>query len=339
MHILVTGGTGYIGSHTVVELLDKDHQVTILDNLSTSHKEVLERIQKITGKSPAFEEMDLCDREKVLAFFRTHRFDAVIHFAAFKAVGESVEFPLRYYRNNLISLINLVEAMQGSPLPRLVFSSSCSIYGEPDTVPVSETTRLGKAASPYGNTKQIGEEILQDVCCSPGFNVIALRYFNPAGAHDSAFIGEFPIQPPSNLVPVISETASGKRKEFQVYGNDYHTPDGTCIRDYIHVVDVAKAHVTAIERLAGNTQKTSFEIFNLGTGKGFSVMEVIRTFEKATGIKLNYKLADRRPGDVAQIYADTALANQELRWKTEKTLEDILLSAWKWEQEMNKKNS
>ncbi|MCX6291316.1 MAG: UDP-glucose 4-epimerase GalE [Bacteroidetes bacterium] len=330
-NILVTGGAGYIGSHTAVELLNKGYRVTILDNLSNSRAEVLHSIEKITGKRPDFFELDLCDRNSLEHFFNTQKIDACIHFAAYKAVGESVDEPLKYYRNNLLSLINLAELMIEKKTDHLVFSSSCSVYGEQDKLPVNENSPLPKAESPYGNTKQIGEEILADTVKVNPFNVIALRYFNPAGAHESALIGEYPIQPPNNLVPVITQTAIGKRKSMTVFGSDYSTPDGTCIRDYIHVVDIAKAHVVAIERLIHKKNKNRFEVFNLGTGTGHSVMEAIHAFEKATNVKLNYTIGEKRAGDVEKVWADTELANQELGWKAALELEDIMQSAWKWE--------
>lgn len=336
-NILVTGGTGYIGSHTAVELLNKGYDVTIMDNLSNSRVDVLDAIHKITGKHPSFVELDLCDKNGLTDFFKKNKIDATIHFAAFKAVGESVEDPLKYYRNNLLSLINLLEIYSEKKLNNFVFSSSCSVYGQSETMPVHEDTPFQKAESPYGNTKQIGEEIIEDVVRVNTFNAVALRYFNPAGAHKSALIGEYPLSPPNNLVPVITQTAIGKRQNMIVYGGDYSTPDGTCIRDYIHVADVAKAHVAAIERLMNKKNKSNFEIFNLGTGKGNSVLEAIRAFEKVTGNKLNYSIGDRRAGDVEKVWADTTFANNELGWKAELSLEEIMSSAWKWELALNEK--
>lgn len=336
-NILVTGGTGYIGSHTAVELLNKGYDVTIMDNLSNSRVDVLDAIHKITGKHPSFVELDLCDKNGLTDFFKKNKIDATIHFAAFKAVGESVEDPLKYYRNNLVSLINLLEIYSEKKLNNFVFSSSCSVYGQSETMPVHEDTPFQKAESPYGNTKQIGEEIIEDVVRVNTFNAVALRYFNPAGAHNSALIGEYPLSPPNNLVPVITQTAIGKRQNMIVYGGDYSTPDGTCIRDYIHVADVAKAHVAAIERLMNKKNKSNFEIFNLGTGKGNSVLEAIRAFEKVTGNKLNYSIGDRRAGDVEKVWADTTFANNELGWKAELSLEEIMSSAWKWELALNEK--
>jgi UDP-glucose 4-epimerase len=335
--ILVTGGTGYIGSHTVVELLNKGYEVHIVDNLSNSRKEVLTSIEEITGRKPFFHQYDLCDKKSVTEFFNQNRMDATIHFAAFKAVGESVEEPLKYYRNNLNSLINLLEAYKSHNLDNFIFSSSCSVYGESEKLPIDETASLAKAESPYGYTKQIGEAVLSDTVRVSNFSGIALRYFNPAGANESALIGEYPINAPNNLVPVITQTAIGIRPSMTVFGNDYNTSDGTCIRDYIHVVDIAKAHISATERLLNKKNKKSFEIFNLGTGRGNTVLEVIQAFENATGVKLHYNIGPRRPGDVEKIWADTTLANKELGWKAELSLDDIMRSAWKWEQQLNEK--
>ena len=339
MKILVTGGTGYIGSHTVVELLNKGFEVIIIDNLSNSHVEVLDAIEKITGIKPAFFDCDLSDESSVINFFQRNKVDAIIHFAAYKSVGESVEEPLMYYRNNLLSLINLLEATSQHGVNDIVFSSSCSVYGDPDHLPVDEQTSLKKAESPYANTKKICEEILNDTVKVSDIRAIALRYFNPIGAHESALIGELPLGVPNNLIPVITQTVIGKRDVLYVYGNDYDTPDGSCIRDYIHVTDIAKAHIIAVERLLNKKNKAPYEVFNLGTGKGNSVLEVIKTFEKVTGEKLNYKTAPRRPGDVVKIYADTTLANQELGWKAEKGLDEMLLSAWEWEKTLNAKEN
>jgi len=330
--VLVTGGTGYIGSHTAVELIQRGFRVMIADNLSNSREEVVDAIEKITGKRPAFFPLDLCDREKTNDFVTSHRPDAVIHFAAFKAVGESVEQPLKYYRNNLLSLIHILEAFLGIKGAHFLFSSSCSVYGQCDKLPITEDTPLHKTESPYGNTKQISEEILADTArVNPLLQAIALRYFNPAGAHESGWIGEYPLNPPSNLVPVITQTAAGKRNSLTVYGNNYATSDGTCIRDYIHVVDIAKAHVAALERLLQKKNKKNYEVYNLGTGKGNTVMEAIHAFEKVTGVKVNYEIGNRREGDVEKVWADTTLANKELGWKSELSLEDIMQSAWNWE--------
>jgi UDP-glucose 4-epimerase len=337
--ILVTGGTGYIGSHTTVELINSGYEVIIIDNLSNSNIEVLEGIKKITGTKPVFEEFDLCDSGKANIFFEKYtKLEAIIHFAASKAVGESVDLPVKYYRNNLMSLLNLLDCMAKFKIPNLVFSSSCTVYGQPDVLPVTEDAPIKKAMSPYGNTKQICEEIIQDTLVpNKSLKAISLRYFNPIGAHNSALIGELPIGVPANLVPFITQTALGIRKELNVYGNDYNTPDGSCIRDYINVVDLAKAHVVAIERLIENKNKTHYEVFNIGTGKGLTVFEIINTFEKVTGEKLNYKVVDRRVGDIEKVWADTTYANEELGWKAQETIENTILSAWNWEKNIRKK--
>jgi UDP-glucose 4-epimerase len=334
--ILVTGGTGYIGSHTAVELQHAGFEVIIVDNFSNSSIEVLDGIQKITGIRPAFEQFDLIDKEKVDAFFEKYtKIEAIIHFAAFKAVGESVAQPIKYYRNNLSSLVNILDAMDRYNVTGMVFSSSCTVYGQPETLPVTEDAPIVKANSPYGNTKQISEEIIQDTLLAcPKLNTIALRYFNPVGAHPTALIGELPLGVPQNLVPFITQTATGLRKQLSVFGSDYNTPDGTAIRDYIHVVDLAKAHVVAVERLVESKNKKAFEVFNLGTGNGLSVLEVVNSFEKVSGQKLNSALVDRRPGDVEKVYADTTFANEEHGWKAESSLDDILSSAWKWEKKI-----
>jgi UDP-glucose 4-epimerase len=335
--ILVTGGTGYIGSHTVVELINKGFEVYIIDNLSNSHLEVVNSIHTITGVLPFFAKIDLNDKSAIREFLTQHTIDAIIHFAAFKAVGESVAKPLEYYRNNLVSLINLLELCEEYKIKNFVFSSSCSVYGDPDRLPIDEFAAVKPAQSPYANTKKIGEDILRDTSKVNDVRVISLRYFNPVGAHPSALIGEYPIGPPLNLFPVITQTAIGKREKMMVYGNDYDTPDGSCIRDYIHVVDVAVAHVVAIERMLHEKSNEKYSLFNLGTGKGLSVLEILNAFEKITGVKVNYTITDRRPGDVVQVYADTAFANRELGWKTTRTLEDMITSAWAWEKELNKK--
>lgn len=311
-------------------------EVVIIDNLSNSERKVLKGIASIAGIEPHFEEVDLRDREATFGVFKKHpNIAAIIHFAAFKAVGESVAKPLDYYENNLLSLIHLMEAMKKYRVDHMVFSSSCTVYGEPDKLPVNENAPIKKASSPYGNTKQICEEILQDTIATlPGKGVISLRYFNPIGAHESALIGELPIGIPGNLVPFITQTAAGVRECLSVYGNDYNTPDGSAIRDYIHVVDLAKAHVAAIRRLLTSGQKTDFEVFNLGTGKGLSVLEVIEAFERSTGQSLNYKVVGRREGDIEKVYADTSFANAELGWKAEKGIEESLRSAWLWEQKI-----
>ncbi len=337
--VLVTGGTGYIGSHTAVELINVGYDVVIIDNLSNSTKDSLDGVEKITGVRPLFEQFDLCDREKVLDFFTKYNdISAIIHFAASKAVGESVDNPLLYYRNNLSSLINILEAMSKYKVPNIVFSSSCTVYGQPEQLPVTEQAPIQKAMSPYGNTKQICEEILTDtIHAISSLRAISLRYFNPVGAHPSALIGELPIGVPANLVPFITQTAIGLRQELKVFGNDYNTPDGTCVRDYIHVVDLAKAHVVAIKRLLENKNKSNYEVFNIGTGNGNTVLDVINTFEKVSGVKLNYKLVDRRPGDIEKVWADTTHANHVLGWKSQSTLDETMLSAWKWEQHYRNK--
>lgn len=337
--ILVTGGTGYIGSHTVVELINNGFEVIIVDNLSNSSIEVLNGITEITGKKPIFEQFDLCDREKVFGLFEKYpRIKAIIHFAALKAVGESVEKPLAYYHNNLESLINLLLAMEKYGEPALVFSSSCTVYGQPDILPVTEEAPIKKALSPYGNTKQISEDIISNaIQANKKLKAISLRYFNPIGAHKSALIGELPIGTPLNLVPFVTQTAAGIRDTLSVFGNNYNTPDGTAVRDYIHVVDLAQAHVVAVKRMLNLQNKSNYEVFNLGTGKGVSVLEIINTFEKATGKKVNYKIVDRRPGDIEKVYADTSYANNELGWKAEKTLEETLSSAWEWEKYIRNK--
>lgn len=333
MKILVTGGAGYIGSHTVVELQKQGHEVVIVDNLSNSRAEVIGNIVKISGIKPAFEQFDLTDQALTADFFSRHsNIDGIIHFAAFKAVGESVEKPLKYYRNNLQSLMNILDGMKANAIPHLVFSSSCTVYGQPDELPVRETSPVKEAFSPYGNTKQISEAIIRDsVAAYPGIQAIALRYFNPIGAHESALIGELPLGIPNNLMPFITQTAIGIRQELKVFGSDYNTPDGTAIRDYIHVVDLAQAHVVAVDRMIGGKTRDRFEVFNLGTGNGLSVLEVINSFERSTGRKLNYRLVDRRPGDVEKVWADTTFANDELGWKAKKTVDEMTLSAWKWE--------
>lgn len=332
--VVVTGGTGFIGSHTTVELIDAGYEVLIIDDLSNSRIEVLDGIEKITGHRPLFEKFDLCDGDKVRDCFNNHPgIAAIIHFAAHKAVPESVDKPLMYYKNNLLSLINLLEAMKEYGIKNFVFSSSCTVYGQPDKLPVTETSPIKKATSPYGNTKQIAEDIIQDVVSAGDpVEAILLRYFNPVGAHPSALIGELPIGIPLNLVPFLTQTAIGIREKLKVFGDDYNTPDGSAIRDYINVVDLSRAHVVSIERLLGGKNKLPLETFNLGTGKGLSVLEIIRTFEEATGVKINYQIVGRREGDIEQVYADTSLANNELGWKAVVPLEETLRSAWKWEQ-------
>ena len=330
--ILVTGGTGYIGSHTVVELQQLGYDVYIIDNLSNSKIEVLDNIQKITGIKPHFEKIEMCDEQAMLDYFnRNKNIEAVIHFAACLQVDESVRLPLKYYRNNLQSTINLLDCMKLHSIANLVFSSSCTVYGNPDNLPVNEKAPVKKAMSPYGNTKQMGEEIIENVCNTKLLNAITLRYFNPIGAHDSALIGEVQHGVPHHLIPYITETASGKRAMLNVFGGDYNTADGTCVRDYIHVVDIAKAHIVAIERLINMNNTENFEVYNIGTGLGYSVLDIINAFEKATNIKINYQIVDRRPGDVEAVFADTNLANNKLGWSAERDMENMMKTAWNWE--------
>jgi UDP-glucose 4-epimerase len=330
--ILVTGGLGYIGSHTVVELQNAGFEVIIIDNLSNSSIAVLKRIGNISKVTPTFEKLDLRIKEDVSGFFnRNNDLSGIIHFAASKAVGESVENPLLYYENNLNSLIYLLQECNKHKINNFIFSSSCTVYGEPDYLPITENAPIKVAASPYGNTKRISEEIVVDTCAVSNIKSISLRYFNPIGAHHSGEIGELPIGTPQNLVPFITQTAAKLRDYLRVFGNDYPTEDGSCIRDYIHVVDLAKAHVIALKRLFLPKNTTDFEVFNIGTGIGSSVLEVIQAFEKVTGQKLNYKIVDRRPGDVVSVYADTTKANKILGWKAEKTMEEALESSWNWE--------
>lgn len=336
--ILVTGGTGYIGSHTVVELQNAGYEVVIIDDLSNSNINVLDGIEKITGIRPLFEELDCNDKEGLKKLLSANPgIQGIIHFAASKAVGESVQQPLKYYRNNIVTLINLLELMPEFGIEGLVFSSSCTIYGQPDILPVTEDAPIKPATSPYGNTKQINEEIIRDtIHAGAPFKSILLRYFNPIGAHPTAEIGELPIGVPQNLVPFVTQTAAGIRKELSVFGDDYDTPDGSCVRDYINVVDLAKAHVIAMNRMLNNTTDEKLEIFNLGTGRGVTVLELINAFEKSTGVKVPYKIVGRREGDIEKVWADPAHANEVLGWKSEETLEDTLASAWKWQVKLNK---
>jgi UDP-glucose 4-epimerase len=331
--ILVTGGTGYIGSHTTVELINEGFDVLIIDNLQNSEADVVDRIKEITGIKPLLEVFDLCDHGMLEGFIREHRdISAVIHFAASKAVGESVIKPLDYYRNNLLSLINLLDVMKRFGIPDLVFSSSCTVYGQPEKLPVTEDAPLQPATSPYGNTKQVCESIIRDTTFSDrNMKAISLRYFNPIGAHPSALIGELPRGIPENLVPYLTQTGYGIREELKVFGDDYNTPDGSCIRDYLHVVDLAKAHVVAIKRLMEGKNRTNYEVFNLGTGNGVSVLEAIKSFERVSGVKLKYKIVGRRAGDIEKIWADPSFANKELGWKTLSSLDEALKTAWDWE--------
>ena len=329
--ILVTGGTGYIGSHTVVELQNNGYEVVIVDNLSNSRADVVDSIEQISGIRPAFEDMDA-------VFTKYPGIKGIIHFAASKAVGESVEKPLKYYRNNLVSLINILELMPKHNVKGIIFSSSCTVYGQPDILPVTEAAPIKKAESPYGNTKQINEEIIRDTVASGSpIHAVMLRYFNPIGAHPSALIGELPNGVPQNLIPYLTQTAIGIREKLSVFGDDYDTPDGSCIRDFIYVVDLAKAHVIAMNRILEDKQKESVEVFNIGTGRGLSVLELINAFEKSTGVKLNYQIVGRRAGDIVKVWADPTLANTELGWKADTPIEDTLRSAWNWQLHLREK--
>jgi len=333
MKVLVTGGLGFIGSHTVVELQNQGFEVVIIDDLSNADEKVLEGIVAITGKKPAFEKIDLKEKSKVEDFFKRHTdVQGVIHFAASKAVGESVEKPLLYYENNIGTLVYLLKELSKKNKASFIFSSSCTVYGQADQMPITEDAPVKTAESPYGNTKQMGEEIIADTCkVVPSLNAIALRYFNPMGAHPSTEIGELPIGVPQNLVPFITQTGIGMREQLSVFGDDYPTADGTCVRDYIHVVDLAKAHVIALKRLLEGKNEANYEVFNLGTGKGSTVLEVIQSFERVSGKKLNYKIVDRRPGDITSAYASTDKANNILGWKAKSTLDEAMKSAWDWE--------
>ncbi len=337
--ILVTGGAGYIGSHTTVELQNAGYEVVVLDNLSNSNAGVIDGIEHITGIRPAFVQMDLQDKDALRKLFEEHKgIKGIINFAASKAVGESVQKPVLYDRNNLVTLMNLLDLMPEYGVEAIVFSSSCTVYGQPDILPVDEKAPIKPAMSPYGNTKQICEEIIKDTIYSGvPFKSIILRYFNPIGAHPTAEIGELPLGVPQNLLPYVTQTAMGIREQLSVFGDDYDTPDGSCIRDYINVVDLAKAHVIAVDRMLGGKSKQDVEIFNLGTGKGVSVLELIRTFEKATGVKVNYKIVGRREGDIEKVWANPEWANKELGWVAKETLEDTLASAWKWQQKLRER--
>ncbi|RDY58679.1 UDP-glucose 4-epimerase GalE [Flagellimonas nanhaiensis] len=336
MEIVVTGGLGYIGSHTVVELQNEGFDVVIIDDLSNSSIDVLEGIESITGMKPAFEKIDLREKSKVQDFFSKHQdLEGVIHFAASKAVGESVEKPLLYYENNVGTLIYVLQELIKKERANFIFSSSRTVYGRLDNKPMSEDLPLQPAESPYGNTKKIGEDILEDTCkAHPNLSTISLRYFNPVGAHPSAHIGELPLGEPQNLVPYITQTAMGIREELKVFGGDWPTKDGTCVRDYIHVVDLAKAHVQALKRLLDAQNDSNYEYFNLGTGEGNTVLEVIESFERVSSKKLRYRIVDRRPGDDAMAYADTKKANNVLGWKAQSTLDEAIKSAWEWEQKI-----
>lgn len=330
--VLVAGGAGYIGSHTTVELIEAGYEVIVVDNFSNSDASSLEGVAKITGVKPTFIEADCCDKEAMRRVFESYDFDSVIHFAAFKAVGESVAEPLKYYRNNLLSFVNILELMVEYGRHNIVFSSSATVYGDAEVLPVTELTPRKPATSPYGNTKQMSEDILRDMTASTeALNGIALRYFNPIGAHPSACIGELPRGVPNNLVPYITQTAAGIRECLSIFGDDYPTPDGSCLRDYIDVVDLAKAHVVAIDRMVEGRSKSRYEVFNIGTGAPVSVFELVKGFEQANDLKLNYKVAARRAGDITAVWADTTLANEELGWRAERELSDTLKSAWAWE--------
>lgn len=331
--ILVTGGLGFIGSHTVVELQEEGFEVVIIDDLSNTTIDVLDKIISISGKTPLFEKLDLKNQDSLRRFFEKYQdIKGTIHFAASKAVGESVEKPLEYYHNNISTLIYLLEEMRSANVNNFIFSSSCTVYGQADTMPITENAPFKTAESPYGNTKQIGEEIISETSKVSDLKAIALRYFNPIGAHKTAKIGELPIGVPQNLIPYVTQTAAGIREELSVFGGDYPTLDGTAVRDYIHVVDLAKAHTVAMKRLLNEDNKSNFEVFNIGTGKGSSVLEVIKAFENSTNQKLKYKIVDRREGDITEAYADTTFAQNELKWKAQLSLEEALASAWKWQQ-------
>lgn len=340
MQILVTGGLGFIGSHTVVELQSSGYQVIVIDNCSNASEDVLDGIEAITGKRPLFEKFDLREKARVQEFFKKYPdLSGVIHFAASKAVGESVAEPLLYYENNLATLIYLLQELEKLEKSHFIFSSSCTVYGQADEMPITEDAPVKPAESPYGNTKQIGEEIIRDTCkVRPELHVIALRYFNPIGSHPTARIGELPLGVPQNLVPFITQTAAGIRHQLSVFGDDYPTPDGTCIRDYIHVVDLARAHVVALERLMEGRNQQNYEVFNVGTGKGSSVKQVIKSFERVSGVSLNYKIVERRAGDITMAWADTTRANEVLGWKAASSLDDAMRSAWAWEQVVRTKN-
>lgn len=330
--VMVAGGAGFIGSHTTVELIEAGYDVVIVDNLSNSDIKAVEGVEAIVGGKLPFENVDCCDKAAMGALFKKYTIDAVIHFAAYKAVGESVGEPLKYFRNNFDSLMVVIECMREFKVSNLLFSSSCTVYGQPDKLPVTELTPRKQAESPYGYTKQVSEDIISDcVKAYSGLSAIALRYFNPIGAHPSALIGELPKGVPGNLVPFITQTAAGIRAELSVFGDDYDTPDGSAIRDYIDIVDLAKAHVAAVGRMVGGRSKAAYEIFNVGTGRGVSVLEIVNEFQKATGVKLNYKIVPRRAGDIVKIWADTSYANAELGWKATRSLSDTLAAAWKWQ--------
>lgn len=338
MKILVTGGLGFIGSHTVVALLEKNYDVIIIDNLSNTTLDVLEGITRITGKTPEFHQIDIRNKSALKKFFNEHTdIKGIIHFAAFKAVGESVEKPLEYYENNVAALVYMLNECRKLQEPKFIFSSSCTVYGQAESLPITEDAPVQKAKSPYGNTKQIDEEMIHDFINSgANLQAISLRYFNPIGAHPSALIGELPIGVPQNLIPFVAQTAAGKRETLSIFGNDYPTADGTCIRDYIHVMDLADIHVVALEKLFDHNHTTAYDVFNVGTGKGNSVLDVVKTFENVNDLKLSYKIVDRRPGDVTSAYADTAKVERELGWKAKRSMSDALKDAWQWELKQHK---
>ena len=337
--VLISGGAGYIGSHTAVELIEAGYDVVIVDNLSNSEMAAVEGIRKITGEDVPFELVNTCDKEALKDVFDKYEFNSVIHFAAYKAVGESMEKPLMYYQNNLTSFMNICQLMVEYGRPNILFSSSATVYGDAEQLPVTEQTERQPATSPYGNTKQMAEDILRDSCRAyPVLHGVALRYFNPIGAHPSALIGELPRGVPNNLLPFVTQTAAGIRECLSIFGNDYNTPDGTCLRDYIDVVDLAKAHVATINRMTQGRMKKDYEIFNVGTGRPVSVLELVTEFEKVNHLKLNYKIVGRRAGDVPSVWADVQLANKELGWKAERTLDETLAAAWKWEKKVRNIN-
>jgi UDP-glucose 4-epimerase len=336
--ILVTGGLGFIGSHTSVALIEAGYEVVIIDDLSNSAAFILDRIEQITGTKPRFYEVNMNDMAKLKSCFEAEsNIKAVIHFAASKAVGESMELPLKYFRNNLCTLINLLDCMENFGVQNLIFSSSATVYGDPDVLPVTEYSPIKPALSAYGSTKQMGEDILHKVTATGRLNAISLRYFNPVGAHKSALLGELPLGKPNNLMPVITQTVSGKINQLQVFGNDYDTVDGTCVRDYIHVVDLAEAHVKSCDRLIAKEQQANHEIFNIGTGNGISVMQMISAFEKENNVQVNYKIVGRRSGDAQSVYANATLANEQLKWTAKLGLKEMVTSAWNWQKELNTK--
>lgn len=335
--ILVTGGLGFIGSHTAVALMEAGYDVVIIDNLSNSALFILDRIEQITGTKPSFYQIDMNDKDQLNAVLaKESNISGVIHFAASKAVGESMELPLKYFRNNLCPLINLLEGMEEYHIPSIIFSSSATVYGEPDDLPVTEQSTIKPALSAYGSTKQMGEDILQKVAATGKIKAISLRYFNPVGAHATALLGELPLGKPNNLMPVITQTVAGKIPQLQVFGNDYNTVDGTCVRDYIHVVDLATAHVKSCERLLHNQQEQQHEIFNIGTGNGISVMQMITAFEEYNGVKVNYTISGRRGGDAESIYANATLANEKLNWHAKLGLKEMVTTAWQWQAQLSK---